>query len=200
MTKTTRRATTALVAMAAAAGVLITTGSTAGAVRPLARATLRDVAGSAIGTVVFSGSGANAERVTVELALPAGAPGLGSYHGFHIHTVGSCGAAFAEAAGHWNTVAGAKHGSHTGDLSSILVAGDGTASATFDTQRFSVSDLFDSDGSAVILHAGPDNFGNVPISSGKYEDPNDWYNTAPGGTGFTGDAGSRYACGIVERA
>jgi Cu-Zn family superoxide dismutase len=86
----------------------------------------------------------------------------------------------------------------TGDLASVLVAADGTVHAQFETQRFDVNQLFDADGSAVVLHAGPDNFGNVPIGGGKYEDPNNWYNAATG-TANTGDAGSRYGCAVVQR-
>ena len=199
MKKTTRRASAAMIAIAAAAGLVLVSGSPAGAVRPLAQATLHNAAGATIGTVVFSGSGSHADRVEVNLTLPADAPGIGAYHGFHIHTVGSCDAAFTAALGHWNLNVGATHGNHTGDLSSVLVGPDGTASMTFETPRFNVADLFDADGSAVILHAGVDNFGNVPIVSGKYEDPSSWYGSATG-TGATGDAGARYGCGVVQPA
>ena len=50
-----------------------------------------------------------------------------------------------------------------------------------------------------MLHAGVDNFGNVPLDPGKYVDPNGWY-TSPTGTANTGDAGARYGCGVVEAA
>ena len=192
--------TTAAVAIAAAtagAAVFAMQVHPAGAVRPLARAVLHNAAGAEIGTVTFSGSGAHAERVEVSLALPADGPGLGGYHGLHVHAVGACTAPFTSAGGHWNLTAGATHGSHTGDLPSILVGPDGTASASFETHRFNVAGLFDGDGSAVVLHAGADNFGNVPISETRYADRNGWY-TAAGGTAATGDAGSRYGCGIVE--
>ena len=186
------------VGLALGAALLVTT-SPAGATRPLAMAVLHDAAGDEVGTVVFSGSGSKAESVEVQLSLPASATGLGSYHGLHVHTIGQCTSPFTSAGGHWNLLAnaGATHGSHTGDLPSMLVAPDGTASATFVTHRFDVAELFDSDGSAVVLHLGPDNFGNVPIAGDRYADPNGWY-TATGGTASTGDAGSRYACGVVQ--
>ncbi len=135
--------------------------------------------------------------MVVDLRLPADAPGLGSFHGLHVHTTGACVAPFTTAGGHWN-LSGATHGSHTGDLPSVLVANDGRARMVFQTHRFRVSQLFDADGSAVVLHVGADNFANVPLGGGKYEDPNGWFNSAdPAGTARTGDAGSRYGCGVV---
>jgi Cu-Zn family superoxide dismutase len=57
------------------------------------------------------------------------------------------------------------------------------------TDRFTVADLFDEDGSAVIVHAGEDNFGNIPTD--RYEpDPDET-------TLNTGDAGGRAGCGVI---
>ena len=192
----------AALGLAASIGVataaLLVLSSPAGAAKPIARAVLHNAAGTEIGTVTFEGRGSMAERMEVKLALPADAPGLGAYHGMHVHTIGSCTApAFTSAGGHWNISAGTTHGHHTGDLPSMLVAPDGRARATFETHRFDVNQLFDGDGSAVVLHLGIDNFGNVPLGGGKYEDPNGWYNQ-PTGTANTGDAGGRYGCGVVE--
>lgn len=198
-----RVAAGALAFVASAGAFVVTMDSSAGAVKPLARAELRNADNAVIGEVVFKGSGRHAERVEVEIWLPAQgttgttAPGLGAFHGLHVHAVGTCTAPFTSAGGHWNLDTTKRHGNHTGDLPSVLVGPDGRASAEFETHRFDVSGLFDSDGSAVVLHAGVDNFGNVPITTGKYEDPNDWYDAATG-TGNTGDAGSRYGCGEVE--
>jgi len=51
-----------------------------------------------------------------------------------------------------------------------------------------VNDLFDADGSAVIVHASPDNYANIPTR----------YVATPDSTTFgTGDAGGRVACGVV---
>ena len=173
-------------------------GSPADARGSLARAVLRDATGRTLGSVTFVGAGGWADTVVVDLDLPADAPALGSFHGIHVHTTGACVAPFTTAGGHWN-LTGAAHGSHTGDLPSVLVGTDGRARMVFGTHRFRVSQLFDADGSAVVLHAGADNFANVPIGGGKYEDPNNWYNSAdPAGTARTGDAGSRYGCGIVS--
>jgi Cu-Zn family superoxide dismutase len=50
---------------------------------------------------------------------------------------------------------------HAGDLPSLLVKQHGTAELDFRTDSFTVGQLLDS-GSAVIVHAGPDNFANIP--------------------------------------
>jgi len=187
----------AMLSLGAAGFAAVAVQSPAAAARPLARAELRDRAGTTVGTVTFKGSGQHAERVEVELSLPLTAPGLGSYHGLHIHTTGQCTAPFTSAGGHWNLTSGATHGDHTGDLPSVLVDADGHGYAEFETDRFDLAQLFDGDGAAVVLHAGADNFGNVPRSASRYEDPTGWYDAA-GGTAATGDAGGRHACGVVR--
>jgi len=197
-----RRVGAAAVAIVLITGAMtVLGGGPAAAAKPLARAELLNATGDSVGTVYFEGKGHHAEWVRVELALPAGAPGLGAFHGLHVHTTGVCTAPlFTSAAGHWNLELGATHGGHTGDLLSPLVGPDGVASARFETHRFDVNQLFDGDGSAVVLHAGVDNFGNVPINpENRYADPNNWYNAATG-TANTGDAGGRYGCGVVQPA
>ena len=190
MTKFLRRWTTvgvAAVISTAGIGVALT-GGPASASDVVARATLHNADREAIGEVVFKGKGKFATRVEVEIDA-ARAPNLGSYHGFHIHTTGVCsGRAFGSAGGHWNP-AGTGHGHHAGDLPSVLLTAGGTAYAEFDTDRFDVSELFDADGSAVILHVGADNFANIPAV--PYGGPN-------AATLRTGDAGDRYACGVIE--
>ena len=171
----------------------------ADAARPLARATLLDTSGAVIGTVVIKGHGAHATQVAVDLTA-AGAPNLRDFHGFHIHTTGVCdplpsGATnvpFGSSGGHWNPGA-TSHGAHAGDLPSLHLNADGSASAVFDIDRFEISQLADGDGSAVVLHAGRDNFANIPASyaSGGVPGPN-------AATLGTGDAGGRYACGVVH--
>jgi Cu-Zn family superoxide dismutase len=74
---------------------------------------------------------------------------------------------------------------------------NGSAYAEMETDRFDVSEVLDGNGSAVVLHAGRDNFANIPsaYSSGTPAVPGP--NTA---TNSTGDAGGRYACGVVTPA
>jgi Cu-Zn family superoxide dismutase len=116
--------------------------------------------------------------------LPAG------FHGFHIHTTGTCTPPdFTSAGGHFNPT-GAMHPDHAGDMSTLLVNADGTGTVALDTDRFSVSDLRDADGSAVMVHALPDNYANIPT---RYSpQPPDATTTS------TGDAGGRIACGVVR--
>ena len=124
-------------------------------------------------------------KVTVAGRVKGLAPG---FHGFHIHAVGKCeGPAFTTAGGHVKTD-GQNHNAHTGDLPSLLVNADGTASAAFETDRFSLRQLRDADGSAVIVHAGPDNYANIPPR----------YGTADQTTLDTGDSGDRASCGVIR--
>jgi Cu-Zn family superoxide dismutase len=189
------------VAIATIGLATVATAPVSAAPKPLVRAALHDTAGAEVGEVVFKGDAGVITRVEVELTAP-GAPNLGDFHGFHIHTTGTCDPApsgsanvpFGSAGGHWNP-GGAAHGSHAGDMPSVLLQGDGQTYAEFETDRFSVASLFDGDGSAVILHVGRDNFANIPstYSSGGVPGPN-------AATLATGDAGGRYACGVVTPA
>ncbi len=149
-----------------------------------ADAVLRDTTGARIGTVKLQQRGDN---VTVKVAIARGVtPG---FHGFHIHAAGACVAPFTSALGHYNPGA-ATHRDHAGDLPVLLIDQDGTAEARFSTDRFALGDLFDADGSAFILHAGADNYANIPT---------DRYDPDPDATTLaTGDAGSRFACGVIE--
>ena len=65
---------------------------------------------------------------------------------------------------------------------------DGEAMLGTVTDRFNLADLHDADGSAVMVHSGPDNFANIPP---RYGGPDQE-------TLATGDSGSRVACGVVR--
>lgn len=115
--------------------------------------------------------------------------GLGQgTRGIHLHTVGSCQTPdFASAGGHWNPAhkmhgADNPQGSHMGDLPNLVVKADGTGelSATIKGAQFdsSTSGFFDSDGTAVVIHAAPDD-----------------YKTDP-----SGNSGARVACGVVTES
>jgi Cu-Zn family superoxide dismutase len=149
-----------------------------------ARATLRDAAGAEIGTVKLEQDGDN---VHFKVKIDAAAPG---FHGFHVHATGTCVAPFTSAGGHYNPGL-ATHPNHAGDLPVLFVDADGEGTARFTSDRFALGDLFDADGSAFILHAGRDNYAHIPT---------DRYDPDPDATTLaTGDAGARFACGVIER-
>lgn len=156
-----------------------------------ARARLVDANGSNVGDVRLKAHRATM-RVEAQVQL---APQLAGFHGFHIHAVGQCDPAsnFISAGGHLSQP-GQHHRDHAGDMPSLLVNADGRAEISFNTDRVTLSALFDSDGSAVVIHAGPDNFANIPA---RYAQQSGL--TGPDGTTLaTGDAGARVACGVLR--
>jgi Cu-Zn family superoxide dismutase len=150
----------------------------------VASATLMDAAGRKVG-VVWMREDRRGDVVHIAAGVRDLPPG---FHGFHIHTTGRCDPpTFTSAGGHFDPT-GATHGGHAGDLPSLLVNQDGTATLATATDRFSIADLRDADGSAVMVHSGPDNFANIPA---RYGGPDQE-------TLNTGDSGSRMACGVVR--
>jgi Cu-Zn family superoxide dismutase len=137
-------------------------------------------------------------EVRIDARLEGLPPG---WHGFHVHDVGLCEAdapdgPFTTATGHY-VGEGGTHGDHDGDMPSLYVKEDGTARLTVDLDTFTVEELTEGDGAAVMVHAGSDNFANIP----------DRYTSAESGqpgpdemTTSTGDAGARIACGVVPVA
>jgi Cu-Zn family superoxide dismutase len=180
------RLLTALAAAVAACCALAVVGfAQGGNDRRSLAAVLHDAAGRPVGTVVMTAPSVRGP-VEVRVAARRLKPG---FHGFHVHAVGKCERPdFKSAMGHLKAEA-QTHGAHDGDLPSLLVKRNGTAALRLTTDRFTIGDLRDRDGSAVMVHAGPDNYANVPP---RY---------APGGpdqeTLDTGDSGDRVACGRI---
>jgi superoxide dismutase, Cu-Zn family len=178
----------ALVALATGIGAALATGDDERSGRR-ATAVLHDAAGQRVGVAVFK---ERHGKVVVSAAVSGLEP---EFHGFHVHAVGECVPPFTTAGGHFNP-GGMVHGEHAGDLPSLLVNEDRTGQLQFTTDRFSISELFDADGSALIVHTGRDNYANIP----------DRYTNPTGATGpdaetlATGDAGARAACGVIEMA
>lgn len=120
------------------------------------------------------------------------------FHGFHVHETGTCDpdapeGPFTSAGGHYNPDTHT-HGEHAGDLPSVYVNGNGWARMSFVTDAFRIAELRASDGSAVMIHEGRDNYANIP---------DERYDSTEGPvpdsmTLRTGDAGDRYACGVVD--
>jgi Cu-Zn family superoxide dismutase len=192
-------------AAAAATGVIALVDNQAAAHQDELRAVLRDPAGRTVGTVKFT---IGDHHMLVRAFLrPNRYVAPDAFHGFHVHanndsTNGSgCVASPSQPSSTWFVSAdghlaepGQTHGHHDGDLPSPLVQADGTAVLVFTTDRIDPAVL---ENRAVILHAGADNFGNVP--SGPATDqytPNS--PAATDKTQKTGNAGDRVACGIVR--
>jgi superoxide dismutase, Cu-Zn family len=176
------------VVLATGIGVALATGNDERSGRR-AVAALSDANGQKVGVAVFKERHGEVEVSAAVWRLPPG------FHGFHVHTTGQCVPPFTSAGGHFNP-AGVGHGDHAGDLPSLLVNRDGTGELEFETDRFSLSDLLDGDGSALMVHAGRDNFANIPARYHSHE--TDTFGP-DAETLATGDAGARVACGVVER-
>jgi Cu-Zn family superoxide dismutase len=162
---------------------------------------MRDANGNAVATVVFTSIG-NGTLVTAVARIET--PGV---HGFHVHANDNpangdgCVADptqppntfFVSADGHFNPGA-VTHGNHAGDMPPLFVAASGTTATTFVTDRFTPGDV---KGRAAIIHAGADNFGNVPVGAAANQyTPNAADATTL--TNNTGNAGNRIACGVIQ--
>jgi len=107
-------------------------------------------------------------------------------HALHVHAVGKCEPPFTSAGGHFNP-GNKKHGllaaegHHAGDMPNLHIpqSGDLTVevmNSDITLDKGKPNSVFDADGSAVVIHAGTDD-----------------YKTDP-----TGDAGGRIACGVIK--
>ncbi len=150
---------------------------------PSALAELRDSKGKVVGSATLTTMSNGAVKVQATVAGLAGTAGA---HGLHLHAVGSCSPDFNAAAGHFNPT-GAQHGlsnsagPHAGDLPNLTLAADGRARYEANAERVPLANgaansLFDADGSAVVIHAGPDDNVSNPA----------------------GNSGARIACGVIE--
>ncbi len=142
--------------------------------------------------------------VTVQTTAPGKlTPG---WHGLHIHDVGKCEANsvapsggapgdFLSAGGHYQGGGQGGHPNHAGDLASLQVRGDGSAMLVTTTNALDKADLLSGDGTAIMIHAGADNFANIP--AGRYKQANGA--PPPDETTLaTGDGGKRVACGVIR--
>lgn len=167
-----------------------------------ARARLVTAHSVEIGTVDFTNAGGYTE-VKVRLI---NAPGIDAFHGFHVHannnpangdgciadTALAPSTWFASADGHFKRD-GELHSHHAGDLPVVYVNGDGSVETKFRIDTIDSSELVDK---AVVLHAGPDNYANIPANGANGYTPNSA--TAIPATNNTGNSGDRIACGVIE--
>lgn len=175
----TSRFTTAALGLALACGF-------AGAVLAADITTpIKGTDGETIGEAQLTGG---AHGVLLQVAVKGLTPG---WHGIHFHAVGDCSdAKFAKAGGHVNHDPKLPHGllnpdGHDfGDLPNLYVAADGSGEAAFFSTfvRLKAKEgehpaLLDADGSALVIHANPDDYKTQPI----------------------GGAGARVGCAVIKQ-
>lgn len=143
-----------------------------------ARAVVRDAQNRELGTVTLTETAQGIQLSGTLRGLPPGD------HGIHVHTAGICEPPFDSAGPHWNPTS-KQHGTenpngpHFGDLTNLSVGSDSTATVQGVTPGGTLrgeNALLDADGSAIVVHAGPDD-----------------YKTDP-----SGNSGARIACGVVQ--
>lgn len=147
-----------------------------------AMAQLKNAAGETVGTVTLTQAAAGGVHLDIDVSGLE--PGV---HAIHIHETGRCEPDFGAAGGHFaphGNAHGWKHenGAHAGDMLNLHVPSSGSIRAERLAPLASLRDgdpgfLFDVDGSAIIIHAGADDYISQP----------------------SGDAGDRAACGVVQR-
>ncbi len=169
---------TLLINISVVTGILVCGVSAAAA--QTAKAVMKTAAGKDAGIVeiVETPSGA---LLTVKLkGLPAGT------HAFHIHEVGKCEPPFTSAGGHFNPEK-SKHGfeneegPHSGDMPNIHVPANGELTIEIWNPMVTLlegeeNSLKDANGSAIVIHMGPDDYKSDPA----------------------GSAGARIACGVIQ--
>lgn len=174
---------TRLVAVAASLALTLAgcASMTSGPTETMAAAELRDPNGQPAGMVTLT-QGSGGVRIVIDAkGMPPGP------HGVHIHAVGKCeGPQFTTAGAHFNP-GGKQHGTmnpqgaHAGDLPNLIVGANGTGRLESMTDGITLgaggTSLFDADGSAIVVHAGPDDLKTDP----------------------TGNSGGRIACGVVVK-
>ncbi|NIJ23867.1 superoxide dismutase family protein [Sphingomonas japonica] len=142
----------------------------------VATAELRTATNANVGTATATAMADGIQIVVEGMGMPPGP------HGAHVHTTGRCDApGFESAGGHWNPTTmqhGAQNpaGPHAGDMPNLDVASDGAATLTFTLPSGTMEGLLDGDGSAMMVHAGPDDMKTDP----------------------SGNSGSRIACGVFR--
>lgn len=143
---------------------------------PTSAADVVSATGTSVGTLTFQTTSSGVRITGTLTGLTAGA------HGIHLHQVGRCDAPeFTTAGAHLNP-GSAQHGlenpagPHAGDLPNITVSAAGEARVDLTTSRTMMGEILDADGSAIVVHAAPDD---------QRTDP-------------AGNSGARVACGIVR--
>ena len=133
--------------------------------------------GQAIGTATLTDTHDGILIHTNLSKLPMG------WHGFHIHSVGECKAPdFKSAGSHFNPEQKEHgfenlNGTHMGDMPNVHVGKDGLLETDILLKGMTLAMLEDKDGSALVLHAGQDDYKSNPA----------------------GNSGDRIACGVIGK-
>jgi superoxide dismutase, Cu-Zn family len=162
-----------LAALLCAAAALPATAQTASA-------PLKDAQGKEVGSVNLTQT---PRGVLINVSVKGLPPGE---HAFHVHTTGKCEPPFTSAGGHYNPDS-KKHGllaadgAHAGDMPNLHIPQSGDlaieiVNAAVTLEKGKPNSLFDADGSAMVVHAGSDDYKSDPA----------------------GEAGGRIACGVVQ--
>lgn len=148
---------------------------------PSAQATFHNAQREEVGRATLTQTSAG---VLIDVRLTGIPPGP---HAFHVHETGKCDAPDFESAGDHFAPHGRKHGflvadgPHAGDIPNQTAQPDGTLAFEVLAAGISLSpgdaSVFDGDGSALVLHAKPDDNRSQP----------------------SGDAGDRMACAVIDR-
>ncbi|MDR3469224.1 MAG: superoxide dismutase family protein [Xanthobacteraceae bacterium] len=161
--------------------VVLTLALAAGAASAqTAKAVLKNADGATVGSAELTQV---SDGVLIHLTakgLPAGE------HAFHVHAVGKCEPPFTTAGGHFNPDSHkhgmmAADGHHAGDMPNLIVPASGevaieVVNTAVTLAKDKPNSLFKPDGTALIIHAGADDYKSDPA----------------------GNAGARIACGVIE--
>lgn len=145
-----------------------------------ATAAMKGADGKEVGSVNLTQT---SQGVLINVSVKGLPPGE---HAFHVHAVGKCEPPFTSAGGHFNP-ANKKHGmmsaegQHAGDMPNLHIPQSGeltveVLNVNITLDKGEPNSVFDTDGSAAVIHAGSDD-----------------YKTDP-----TGEAGGRIACGVIQ--
>ena len=173
-----------LVTAAAASGILLTLSACKNTPQdsPDITSAIMSPDGTKLGTVELQSLGS--KGVKVHVTVSGISPGT---HAMHFHEIGKCIAPdFKSSGGHYNPH-GKAHGinmadgPHAGDMMNVVASSDGKGIFSVINDRVSINGehglpaLLDADGTALVLHAGADDYESQP----------------------SGAAGARIGCAVI---